>query len=283
MFLFRRQELAEAKAVHTRALAIREASRDLPGICQSLNALGLIGFRIRELAEGSAYFTAAVERAQQAGDAYWEGLGRTNLAEAHLEAGDSQSALAAVRPLPTFFAERGDPADEGHTLYLLAWAERLAGNLTAALAAINQALTIAEEASNRTWEAWWLIEAAWIHLAAGELAQAMDCCRMAASLERQIGDHSREATALDCTGEVLLASGNAQEAADFHREAARMHRELGDAWQEGLATLHLADCERALGRADASREQLAAALALLQAFSDVRALQLQAVIQERLR
>src|SRR6202042_500526 len=47
MFLFRRQELAEAKAVHTRALAIREASRDQRGICQSLNAPGLIGFRTR--------------------------------------------------------------------------------------------------------------------------------------------------------------------------------------------------------------------------------------------
>jgi hypothetical protein len=105
---------------------------------------------------------------------------------------------------------------------------------------------------------------------------------MAASLERQIGDHSREATALDCTGEVLLAGGNAQEAADFHREAARMHRALGDTWQEGLATLHLADCEEALGQADASREQLTAALALLQAFPDARALELRATIRARL-
>ena len=110
----------------------------------------------------------------------------------------------------------------------------------------------------------------------------MNCCRMAASLERQIGDHSREATALDCAGEVLLATGNAEDAAAFHREAAAMHRQLGDTWQEAIATVHLADCEQALGREEASREQFTAALALLQPFPDPRAAALRATVQARL-
>lgn len=86
----------------------------------------------------------------------------------------------------------------------------------------------------------------------------------------------------DCTGEVLLATGNAENAAAFHREAARMHRQLGDSWQEALATMHLADCEQALGRDDASREQLAAVLTLLQQFPDARAAQLRTDLETRL-
>jgi tetratricopeptide (TPR) repeat protein len=281
-FLFRRRRLDEAKATHTRALAVRDELGDQQGICRSLNALGLVCLRTRELAQAIAYFSDTAERAHQADDAHWEGLGRMNLSEAQLEADDLPAALETIRPLPQFFADRGDPAYEGNALWLLAWGERLAGNLEPAQTAIDRALRIAEQASNRMWEAWWLIEVARVHLALGELTQAMDCCRMAASLERQIGDHSREATALDCAGEVLLASGTAEEAADFHREAARMHHEVGDRWQEALATLHLAACEQVLGRVEASREQFAVALSLLQPFPDTRAGELRAAIQARL-
>jgi tetratricopeptide (TPR) repeat protein len=281
-FLFRRRALDQAKATHARALAVRQQLDDQQGVCRSLNALGLVCLRTRELTQAVAYFTDTAERARADQDAHWEGLGCMNLAEAQLEAEDTVSALETIRPLPQFFADRGDPAYEGNALWLLAWAERLAGNLAAAQTAIDRALSIAEQASNRMWEAWWLVEAARVHLASGELTQAMDCCRMAASLERQIGDHSREATALDCAGEVLLATGNAQDAADFHRGAARIHGEVGDRWQEALAILHLAECEQVLGRVEASREQFATALTLLQPFSGTRAAELRAAVQARL-
>jgi tetratricopeptide (TPR) repeat protein len=281
-FLFRRRALDQAKATHARALAVRGELGDQQGVCRSLNALGLVCLRTRELTQATAFFTDTAERARAAQDAHWEGLGRMNLAEAQLEAADIASALGTIRPLPKYFADRGDPAYEGNALWLLAWAQRLAGNLADAKAAIDRALRIAEQASNRMWEAWWLVEAARVHLAIGELTQAMDSCRMAASLERQIGDHSREATALDCAGEVLLAAGNVQDAADFHREAARMHHEVGDRWQEALAVLHLGDCEHALGRAEASREQFSVALDLLRPFPDARAAGLRAAAQVRL-
>jgi tetratricopeptide (TPR) repeat protein len=281
-FLFRRRLLDQARATHTRALSIREELGDQQGICRSLNALGLIGLRTRELAEAAARFAATAERARRIGDAHWDGLGRMNLAEAQLEADDVTLALETVRPLPRFFAERRDPAYEGNALWLLSWAERLAGNLAAAQSAIDEALRIAEQASNRMWEAWWLIEAGRVHLAADQDTEAMNCYRMAASLERQIGDHSREATALDCAGEVWLAAGNAEEAASFHREAAAMHRHLGDTWQEAIAIIHLAECEHVLGRDEASREQFTAALGLLQPFPDLRAAALRATVQARL-
>lgn len=281
-FLFRRRALSEAKEAHVRALAIREEIGDQRGTCRSLNALGLIGLRTRELAETARYFAATAEQARRIPDPHWEGLGRMNLAEAQLEAGDTSLALETVGPLPQYFADLQDPAYEGNALWLLSWAHRLAGNFAAALVAIDAALRIAEDASNRMWEGFWLIEAARVHLAMSDTEEAMKCCRMAASLERQIGDPSREATALDCVGEVLQAIGNTEDAAAFHREAARMHQQLGDNWQAALATIHLADCEQAHGTASTSREQLAAALTLLEQFSDTQADRLKVTLRTRL-
>jgi tetratricopeptide (TPR) repeat protein len=282
ILLFRRRALDEARATHARALSIREEMGDERGICHSLNALGLIGLRTRELAEAAAYFAGTAERAHRIGDLHWEGLGRMNLAEAQLEAGDVAPALQTARPLPQFFADLHDPGYEGNAFWLLSWSERLAGNLAAALAAIDAALRIAENAGNRMWEASWLIEAAQVHLAANDTDEAMKCCRMAASLQRQIGDHSREAAALDCAGEVLLARGNAEDAAAFHQETARMYHQFGDSWHEALASVHLADAEQALGMDGAAREHLTEALTLLQQFPDNRAIQLRAAIQARL-
>jgi tetratricopeptide (TPR) repeat protein len=281
-YLFRRRLLDSAKAAHSRALSIREQTGDQGGTLQSLNALGLIGLRTRELREAAAYFADTADRALALGDLWWQSMARTNLAEAQIESGNAASALVILAPLPRFFADLRQHSLEGNALWLVGWAQRLLGDLAAAQTAIDSALQIAENADNRAWEAHWLTEAARVHIALGDTQEAMRCCRMAASLHRQIGDHSREATALDVTGEVMLAMGNPVDASAFHREAMRMHRQLGDRWNEAAAAIHLADAEAALGRDDASREGAARALALLEPFTDDRAVRLKADLQERL-
>lgn len=281
-YLFRRRLLADAELAHSQALAIREQIGDQAGVLQSLNALGLIGLRTRELARAITYFADTVSRARDDGNLRWQGIAAMNLAEAHLESGHADEALQVVSPLPELFAARHELAYTGNSLWLLSWARRLLGDFDRAQAAIGEALKIAEDASNRMWEAHWLAEAARVHLARGDTDEAMRCCRMGASLQRQIGDPSREATALDVTGEVLLAVGNAEDAAAFHQEAARMHRRLGDRWQEALAIMRLADCEKALGRDEAALERAAQALALMQEFADDHAVELRAALQARL-
>jgi tetratricopeptide (TPR) repeat protein len=281
-FLFRRGFLNEATETVSRALSIRREIEDQLGTIESLNALGQIGIRSRELSAAVAYLTDAAERAHTIGDRWWETIARSNLAEAQLEVGHAAQAVEIARPLGQFFADRGEPLNEGSMLWLLSRAHRMLGDPASALTTISAALRIAEDTGNRMAEGYWLIEAARVHLALGDTSEAMQCCRMAASLLRQVGDHSREAMALDCTGEVLLAMGNAEDASAFHREAARMHRQLGDRWQEALATIHLADAEAALGLDDTSREDAADALAFLEDFSDDQAAALKADLQARL-
>jgi tetratricopeptide (TPR) repeat protein len=280
-YLFRRRRFAEALEAHAQALAIREGTGDRTGVLESLNALGLVCLWTRDLSQAAAYFSETADKARVAGEPRWEAIAGMNLAESHLEAGHVAQALDVLEPLPRLFAERGEVAYEGNSLWLLSWARRLRTDTGAALSAIDAALRIAEDASNRMWEAHWLTEAARVHLAAGDTAEAMRCCRMAASLQRQIGDPGREATALDCSGQVLLAMGSAPDAIAFHREAARMHRQLGDRWQEALATIHLADCESARGHEAAAREQAGRALAIIREFSDDQAVTIASDLQAR--
>jgi tetratricopeptide (TPR) repeat protein len=281
-FLFRRRRHDDAKAAQARALPMWRELGDDRGTLIALNALGWICMAARELPEATDYFTQAAALTGPIGDALWAGMVTANLAQTQMEAGDIALALRTLAPLPGAFAGLRSPGQQGNALLLQGRAHRLEGNLPAAREAMDSALRLAEEAGNRMWEAWWLIEAARVHLAAGDTGEAMRCCQLAASLQRQIGDHSREATALDCAGEIMLADGNAADAAAFHREAARMHQQLGDRWQQALATLHLADCDQALGQADDLRDDLTAALALLQPFPDDRAARLRAQIRERL-
>jgi tetratricopeptide (TPR) repeat protein len=278
-FLFRRGALLDAKDAHARALEIQEDAGDEAGILRSLNALGLLCFTRRELAEATDYFTCIVDRARATGEPRWDGTARVNLAHTLLEAGRTARAMEILAPLPEFFARRRDQLNEGTALHLIALAHRALGDPAAALAPIDAALRIAETAGSRGWEAHWLVEAARVHLALGQLPEAMRCCETAVSAQRQIGDRGREAAALDCTGEVWLAMGNAENASAFHRMAAQMQHIRADDWQEALALIHLADSEAALGQDDNSHTEAARALALIERFTDDHAVE----VRERLR
>src|SRR5260370_34644893 len=84
-FFFRRRFLEDAKAAHTRALTIRQETGDQPGVLQSLNALGLIGLRTRELSEAAALFADTTNRARYLGTLLCERIGLMNLAASYLE------------------------------------------------------------------------------------------------------------------------------------------------------------------------------------------------------
>lgn len=279
-FLFRSGNLREARAAHSRALEIQEGTGDQPGICRSLNALGLVCLQARDLTDAVAYFTATIGKA--AGQPRWHGAASVNLAHALLESGREAEALELLTPLPRFFAEHGDQLNVGTSRQLIAWANRLLGDYDRARDAIDAALRIAEDAGNRAWEANWLIEAARVSLALDDTAEATRRCQRAVSLQRKLRDPGREAAALDCTGEVLLAGGNAEDASAFCREAARIHHQLDSDWPEGLALTHLADCEAALGHGDAARERAAEALGLIERFTDPRAVKISANLRRYL-
>jgi tetratricopeptide (TPR) repeat protein len=281
-FLLRRGKYDLARAAFSKALRAHGESGDLRGAAEATNSLGLVCLRDRRLEEAVDRFAAAAESFAGLGEDRWVAVCRTNLAEARIALGEPAAALTELDDLLRHFTERDDTAMRGNTLWLLAWARRASGDATGAQTAIHQALAIAEAAENRMWEGFWLIEAARIQIALGALDEAMEGCLLAAALQRQIGDKSREAMAIQCTGDVFSRLGRAEESFAFQMQAAHQFSELGERWNEGLARLGAADVLSALDQPATMREQLRAALACLEPFTDARAAALQRQILTRL-
>jgi tetratricopeptide (TPR) repeat protein len=281
-YVLRRGAYGEARVAFAEARRVYEQVDDRHGTAESTNSLGLVCLRLRDLDNAASLFAAAMGAFADLGDVRWEGVCRSNLAEARIEVGDVPAALDDLAALLLVFERLGDTAMLGNTLWLLAWACRLDGDLDRAKTAIDRALSIAEDARNKMWEGFWLVEAARIQLGLGDPVEAMLSCQLAASLQRQIGDKSREAMALQCTGDVLAQMGRAEEAMAFQMQAARQFRELGEAWNEAHARLGAADAAAVLEPSDSQREQLRLAYACLAPYSDRTALALKKDIAARL-
>lgn len=221
-FLLRRGKSRDAEAMHRRALALQEKARHAPGICRSLNALGLVRLQTRDLTAAIEYFENAMNRSARSGQPRWLGAASLNLADALLESGQLTRASDLLKPLPEFFADRHDMLNVGTSYQLIARASRLRRDPAAAKVAIERALQIAVEGKKPVWEANWLIEAARVHLARGEVSEAERHCGRSISLQRRVGDLGREASALDCMSEILLRTDREEEAAEASRQAAEL-------------------------------------------------------------
>lgn len=281
-FLLRWGEPREAEAAHARALELQETAHDEPGVCRSLNALGLVRLQVRDLPAAIDYLERARRRSADTGQPQWRDRAAANLAHARLESGEPEEALAILEPLPELFAGRRDLLNVGTSLQLMAWARRLGGDHGAARDAIGRAVQIAVDSRKPVWEANWRMEAARVALELKDTAEAARHSERALSLQREVGDLGREAAALDCEGEVLLATGNAEGASGCHRDAVRMHRERGEAWQEAVALAHLADSEAALDHPEAAREAAARAQPVIDRFTDARAAKISANLRRYL-
>jgi tetratricopeptide (TPR) repeat protein len=280
-YLLRRGQYREARIDFTEAQRLHEQANNRRGAAESTNSLGLVCLRMRDLDTATELFAAATAAFADLDDVRWQGVCRSNLAEAKMAAGNASGALVDIEAVLPLFERLGDTAMHGNTLWLLARACRLGGNLDRAKAAIDEALSIADDAHNKMWEGFWLVEAARIQLDLGDTAEAMLSCQLAASLQRQIGDRSREAMALQCTGDVLLHMQRADEAVAFQLQAARQFHELGDTWDEAHAHLGAANAAAVLDRPELEQEQLLLAYRCLP-YTDRLAVTLKESISQRL-
>lgn len=273
-YLLRRGKYSEAKLAFAEALRMYEQIADKRGGAESMNSLGLVCLRLRDLKDAVRLFASAAETFSDLGELRWLGVCRSNLAEARIDSGDISAVLNDLNDLLLLFERLGDVPMQGNTLWLLARAYRIDGSLARAKAAIEDALAIAETAHNKMWGGFWLIEAARIQLDFGDTADAMLSCQAAASLQRQIGDRSREALVFQCTGDVLRRMHRTAEANAFYLQAARQFHDLGEMWNEALARLGAADCAASLGQFKSEREQLDLVRTCLAPYSDERAMAL---------
>jgi tetratricopeptide (TPR) repeat protein len=266
---FQARMLDEATAHHARLLALRQRLGDRFGEGKSVNALGLLALRRRQLDVAEEHFSSGADIFASLGERRLWALLRTNLAEALADSGSSPGrAIDLARDALETLRGLQDRAGVGNGLFTLAKALRTAGRLADAETAIAEALAIAEQDDNDLWRAHWLSELATIQLEMGRPSEALAAYHRAAVLQRRLGDRSREAMALDRSGSAFRALGNYEEAAKFHRRAIQVHAELEDRWQRAIALHHLATALHLDGEIDQAHQHWRAAHSLLTEFAD---------------
>lgn len=88
----RTNRLTDSRDCHEAALAIWRAAGDRYGEAESLNLLGLMHLRLRELSEAEACFQRARTAFGELGFAHWECIALLNLADARHQAGRTEEA-----------------------------------------------------------------------------------------------------------------------------------------------------------------------------------------------
>ena len=273
--------LAQSRECHESALTIRRESGDRYGAAQSLNLLGLVHLRLRELADAEGSFRHAQAAFRELGFPHWQSIALINLADACHQAGRIDEAARNAELVHAAYQARNDRANTGRALRLLSSIHLDRGEFDAARRAAAEAVNIALDLRHHVLEGYWLLALGNAQRALGEYSDSLVSFQRSASLHRRLGDRSREAMAWHGAGETYRAMKRLDEAADFYRRAAAAHHELGDRWYEALALDGLAialaenDCDR-------SHRHRTEALRLLRGYDDPRAAELRAHIEQQL-
>ncbi|WP_234434146.1 ATP-binding protein [Streptomyces sp. NRRL F-5126] len=235
----------EALDSHQRALAIRRQLRDTEGEAASLNAVGLVHLRRRELSPAGARLREAADLFGELGETHWHAVATANLGLVDYEAGRLTEAAEEISLALAEHRTEGAERSIGNALWVLSRIRLDRGQHQQALLDAQEAVRIALDLRSHVLEGNWLLALGDAQRALGSYEEALTSYHRSATLHRRLGDHSREALGLQGTGETYQCLDRTEEAAHFHRTAAAAHRELGDAWNEALALDGLARAVRA--------------------------------------
>ncbi|NGO72709.1 tetratricopeptide repeat protein [Streptomyces boncukensis] len=274
--------LAEGVEFHREALTIRQERGDRLGEALSLNDIGLIRLRGRQLEAAVDLFQRAGQLFSALNAPHWEAVAQANRAESLAEQGRWDEALTGIQQALRAHRAAANPGSEGNALRVLSSVQRGLGRPGEALSSARRAVEIALEHRNRMWEGYWLLELGQAQLETDQAAEALVSFQRAGAVQRQLGDRAREARAWHSTGNAYARLERWQEAADFQRRAAAVHRELPDPWQLALALEGLVRALRQSDGPQAARPYWAEALHAVADFPDQRAADLRARLRTAL-
>ena len=273
--------LDDALDHHQRALALARTSAAKFDEARSRNLIGLIHLRTRRLDLAAEHFAQAAVSFHAQGEAARAATALSNTARTHVSAGRLPEARAVSEQALSAHRMLNNPQGVGNALNITAEILCETGEIAAARHAVDEALEIALMLRDHTLEGYWLLTLGDVQRSAGEYGDALASYQRSAMLHRRLADLSREALAWRGTGRTYHAMERGAEAVPFHVRAAAAHRELGDNWQHAVE-LDLLAVAIAAREPQTARRHWAKALDELAPFTDPRAMELRARIQEHL-
>lgn len=177
---------------------------------------------------------------------------------------EHQKALNNFIQALTLSRRIGNRAAEARALLGMAGTYTRESEYQRALGLNSRALSINRAIGARREEAYALLGLAWLHVQLREKQKALDTNQEALRLMRVIGDRKGEGLILHGIGWIYDLWGEMPQAIDYYSQALVVRRALGDSAGEVETRHRLAECERDRGNLLEAREQIEAAISILE-------------------
>ncbi len=249
---------------HRRALALRQAVGDRPGEARSLSSIAVVYRRLGEMQEALTRYGRALEIFREVNDRRGEAVTLTNIGVAYRFLGEPQRALAYLKQALSLRRELADRRGESVTLNVLGQVQARLGDYEQAIRFHRQALDLRRALGDRRGESHSLNLLGQSLNESGDPAAAIDLFDQAILILQELKDRRGTATALYSKGTSHLAAGEPRQALPDLSRALELHRELENSHGEAQTLYVLARAERQLGRREAAREYVEAALEVIE-------------------
>jgi CHAT domain-containing protein/tetratricopeptide (TPR) repeat protein len=223
-----RGEPQQALTYLNQALQLRRAIGDQAGEATTLSNLGAAYSLLGEKHQALDYYNQALPIARAVGNRSKEATTLNNIGAVYESLGEAQQALNYFNHALPLLRALGERLEEGRTLGNIGNTYNLVGEPQQALDYLNQSLLLARTVGDRWEEATTLNNIGWVYESEREAQKALDQYGQALPLLRALGDRRREARTLKNIGAALLKINESQKALTYLEQAISLARAVGD-------------------------------------------------------
>jgi adenylate cyclase len=243
------------------AHAVQE--NDLYGLCDALNEIGIVHWRLANFDQSTEYFQQSVDLARRLGDKKRESYALSMIAQIRAATGKIAEAREIFEASLALAKEINDIRRIAGIANNYALANYYQGDYATAQKLLEESLEIVREVGDKRGEALSLNNLGNIDYLKNDFETAKKYYEIALALGREMDDTYVRSLAMSCLGLTLFRQGKFKEAGSYYRESLVLTQESGDKFS--LSSLHcyiglLALAEHQFDKARASfREGLALA------------------------
>jgi CHAT domain-containing protein/Tfp pilus assembly protein PilF len=236
---------------------------DRSGEARTLNFLALLHQEVGEFQDALARFGQALDAFRALGDQRWQARELNNMGLVYQGLGEWSRAQSLYDPALRLWREVGDRTGEASTLTNLGLIQSALGNHREALGFQQRALALSRETQDRWAEGVALTQLGRAWQALGDVPSALAAFDQAIELLHATGSRAEEAEALRSRGETWVEKGEPAKGLASLEGALRLARSTQHRAAEAQIETVLALAHRRLGKLEAARSHVEAALALI--------------------
>ncbi|MEW5861730.1 MAG: tetratricopeptide repeat protein [Cyanobacteriota bacterium] len=257
-------ENQKALDAYNQALSLQRQASDPGGEADTLNSMALIYSSLGNYQQSLDTYNQALSLYRRAGNVDGEGKTLGSIAGVYRSLEQYQKALDISNQALSMWRQQNNRPQQTATLSTLVRIYESMGDYPQALNAANQMLSRGREMSDRFSEATGLVFLGRVYRAMGEYQQSLDSFNQGLSLLRAVGFRQAEPPVLDNIGKVYDASNQPEKAIESYNQALSLWQTIGDRTGQAETLYNIAGAERKRGKLDAAKQQIEAAIDIVE-------------------